>query len=201
MTDNFSFFTFSVFFGCSFEEFSDTVMNSKFHGGLIKNGKAHLIQHDDICLERYYNPEIGSVLEQFSWWSSELYSDIVFLSSNQGDGLLSGCYSFHDRLKCAYIRCSISTNNDPYPKNSFDYTKANGENRVVMALKEDRWTFIQQGHPLPFENIDYYNKRRMKDRINFEIIKEYLLKLGIDFYKIDSSVSNCSTFIRTEWGC
>ena len=69
-----------------------------------------------------------------------------------------------------------------------------------MAIKEDRWTFIQQGHPLPFENIDYYNKRRMKDRINFEIIKEYLLKLGIDFYKIDSSINECTTYIRTEWG-
>ena len=36
MTDNFSFFTFSVFFGCTFEEFSDAVMKSEFYKGLIE---------------------------------------------------------------------------------------------------------------------------------------------------------------------
>ena len=71
---------------------------------------------------------------------------------------------------------------------------------MVLALKEDRWTFFQQGEPLPFENLEYYNNKRIKDRMNFAIIKEYLLKMGIDFYKIDSSVSDCTTYIRTEWG-
>ena len=200
MTDNFSFFTFSVFFGCTFEEFSDAVMKSEFYKGLIENDKAYLIPHDDVCLDRYFEPEIGATLEQFTWWSSELYPNIVFLSSNQGDGLYSGCYNLRKRLKCTSMNCTVATKNCPYPKMSFDYTNADGEERVVMALKEDRWTFFQRGEPLPFENLDYYNNRRIKDKINFEIIKEYLLKLGIDFYKMDSSVNDSTTFVRTAWG-
>lgn len=42
MTDNFSFFTFSVFFGCTFEEFSDVVLKDDFWNGLVKNGKAYI---------------------------------------------------------------------------------------------------------------------------------------------------------------
>ena len=168
MTDNFSFFTFSVFFGCSFEEFSAAVLQS--YGDLLHKG------------------------------NSDLYPNIVFLSSNQGDGLLTGCYSIYDILKCKYINFSVANKHCPYPKMAFKYTNADEEERVVMALKEDRWTFFQKGEPLPFENMEYYNNRRIKDRINFDIIKEYMLKLGIDFYKMDSSISNCTTFIRTEWG-
>ncbi len=198
MTDNFSFFTFSVFFGCSFEEFSAAVLQS--YGDLLQKGKAYIKLHDDICLEKYFNPEIGCVLQQFTWWTSDLYPNIVFLSSNQGDGLLTGCYSIYDRLKCKYINFSVANKHCPYPKMAFKYTNADEEERIVMALKEDRWTFFQKGEPLPFENMEYYNNRRIKDRINFDIIKEYMLKLGIDFYKMDSSINNCTTFIRTEWG-
>lgn len=198
MTDNFSFFTFSVFFGCTFEEFSDVVMKDDFWNGLVKNGKAYIIPHDDVCLDRYFDPEIGATLEQFTWWSSELYPNIVFLSSNQCDGLDTGCYSLQETLGCSYIKCAVATKNDS--KMAFLYVNSDGEERVVMALKEDRWTFFQQGEPLPFENLDYYNNRRIKDKINFEIIKEYLLKLEIDFYKMDSSVNNSTTFDRTAWG-
>lgn len=40
MTDNFCFFTFSLFRGCSFSEFSNAVINSPFYGGLIHHKKA-----------------------------------------------------------------------------------------------------------------------------------------------------------------
>ncbi len=200
MTDNFSFFTFSIFIGCSFSEFSDAVLNGKIYGELIKKKKAHLKTHDNICIDKYYNPVMGSVLAQFSGWTSNLYPNMVFLSSNISDGLQTGCYSFRNILKCACVRCSISTNNDTSPMFFWEYIKPDGEERVIMALKEDRWTFFQQGEPLPFENQEYYNNRRIKDRMNFAIIKEYLLKMGIDFYKIDSAVSDCTTYIRTEWG-
>ena len=124
----------------------------------------------------------------------------MFLSSNRADGLQTGCYSFQKQLNCPYINISISTDKCLYPKNHFEYVSIDNKERVVLALKEDRWTFFQQGEPLPFETMDYYNNRRIKDRMNFAIIKEYLLKMGIDFYKIDSLVNDCTTYIRTDWG-
>ena len=132
-------------------------MNSNFYGELIKKGKAHLNLYDNLCIDKYYNPKMGSVLAQFSWWSSALYPNIVFLSSNISDGLQTGCCSFRNILECACVRCSISTDNEASPMFLWEYIKPDGEERVIMALKEDRWTFFQQGEPLPFENLEYYN--------------------------------------------
>ena len=200
MTDNFCFFTFSLFRGCSFSEFSNAVINSPFYGGLIHHKKAHLKTHDKLFIDNYLNPEIGCVLAKFSWWTSELYPNIVFLSSNCADGLQTGCYSFQNILKCSCIDYSVSTDQCYYQKNHFEHISSDGKERLVMALKEDRWTFYQEGEVLPFENPDYYNNRKIKDRMNFSVIKEYLFKIGIDFYRIDTNVCDCTTYIRTEWG-
>ena len=81
-----------------------------------------------------------------------------------------------------------------------DYIDKNGKERIVMALKEDKWTFFQMGTPLPFENLSLYENKRIKDRINFDVIKQYLLKLGIDFETMDSCVSKCSSFEKLKWG-
>jgi hypothetical protein len=51
--------------------------------------------------------------------------------------------------------------------------------RTVMACKdEEGWDFVQEGPVQPFENPDYYARRMKKDRLNREIITEYMEKLG-----------------------
>lgn len=48
-----------------------------------------------------------------------------------------------------------------------------------MACKdEEGWHFAQEGPVQPFENPDYYVRRFKKDRVNREIIMEYMKKLG-----------------------
>lgn len=202
MDSNFSYFSFSIFKGCTFEEFTDAVLNHDFFKALLDKDKASFIPQDKLDLRKYIDPETGATLEHFSWWASESYPNMVFLSSNQADGFYSGCYSLRSRLGCSYVNFTVSQEGDleSYNKNSFYYMGPDKKERVVYSLKEDRWTFYQEGDPLPFEDLSHYGKRRVKDRINFDIIKEYLLKIGIDFYKIDSQVTKCSSFIRAEWG-
>lgn len=47
------------------------------------------------------------------------------------------------------------------------------------------------------EDQSYY--KNIKKRLNNSIIKEYLLKLGIDLCLIDSKISKGFVFIRKEW--
>lgn len=64
-----------------------------------------------------------------------------------------------------------------------------GKERIVRALYDDtKWTFFEKGEMLSFESGEYYKKKKITDRMNNDIMKEYLLKLGIninneDFYK------------------
>lgn len=199
MDTNFSYFTFSIFRGCSFNDFTEAVKNNVFYGRLLNQQKAILEHASHNCIDKYKDPSMGRVLEQFSWWQSRLYPDFVFLSSNRVDGLQTGCYSIQKYLKCDCINWSISNGDIPYPKNHFEFIGADGKERVVIAIKEEKWSFYEDGTPLLFEDVEFYKARRVRDRLNIDIITMYLKRLGVEFHKIDSMVSNCMTFTRTEW--
>lgn len=192
MDNNFSFFTFSVFIGCSFQEFSEAIKKNAFYSELLEKKNAFLEPNYSLDLHEYINPERGFVLERFTWWTSMLYPNMVFLSSNLCDGLQTGCHYLQKELNCECINFSVSSSKGLYQKNHFGYISADGKERIVMAIKEEKWTFFQDGEPLPFENIELYKNKRIKDRINFAVINEYLMKLGIEFCQIDASIENCA---------
>lgn len=140
-------------------------------------------------------------MEDFVCWENESYPDIIFFASKQVDGLNSLCYMLRKKIQCAMLQCSLSNKASEHnPMYRFHYTNALGEERIIMAYKEDKWIFYQSGIPLSFENIELYRKHRIKDRLNNNIIKDYLLKLNIDISNIDKNVKKCVGFKRLEWG-
>lgn len=42
-----------------------------------------------------------------------------------------------------------------------------------------RWVFGQSGTPLPFEKLEPYQARKVRDRFTFDMLKEYLQHLGL----------------------
>jgi hypothetical protein len=52
--------------------------------------------------------------------------------------------------------------------------------RAISAMKDgDRWRFSVSGEPLPFEELDRYSARRVRDRFPHELLDRYLRELGI----------------------
>jgi hypothetical protein len=55
------------------------------------------------------------------------------------------------------------------------------EIRTVSCLNDGgRWKFFARGDPLPFEQPDYYLKRRIKDRLPLEVLRSYCLAVEAD---------------------
>jgi hypothetical protein len=60
--------------------------------------------------------------------------------------------------------------------------------RALAAANDGgRWVFEQSGEPFPFEQVEKYQERRVRDRFTFEMLKDYLHHLGLapfeeDFY-------------------
>jgi hypothetical protein len=60
--------------------------------------------------------------------------------------------------------------------------------RALAAANDGgRWVFEQSGEPFPFEQVEQYQARRVRDRFTFEMLKDYLRNLGLapfeeDFY-------------------
>jgi hypothetical protein len=53
---------------------------------------------------------------------------------------------------------------------------------IYVANDGYRWEFGQWGEPLSFENLEYYQRRKRKDRFTPEILDEYLRHCGIRFF-------------------
>jgi hypothetical protein len=52
--------------------------------------------------------------------------------------------------------------------------------RAISAMKDgDRWRFSASGVPLPFEELERYAARRIRDRFPHELLDRYLQELGI----------------------
>lgn len=62
--------------------------------------------------------------------------------------------------------------------------------RTVHAIKENKWVFFSDGKPLNFEETDHYQQKRIKDRINNEIIIGYLKSAGYDLTDLNFFRSN-----------
>jgi len=58
---------------------------------------------------------------------------------------------------------------------------------IYVANDGGRWVFGQSGEPFPFEKVEQYQARRLRDRFTFDMLEEYLRHLGLrpfeeDFY-------------------
>ena len=119
------------------------------------------------------------------WRPKSIESDFVAFISNMPDGwptLLNYYLKHYDR---DLIRVRLSDENKNYPVYQMEYLNKTWR-RVVQVLKDsDKWTFYQEGSPLMFEDVENYKKRKISDRLNEEIIQDYLKKNGIDISKTD----------------
>jgi hypothetical protein len=62
-------------------------------------------------------------------------------------------------------------------------------NNTVRALAAANdggpWVFHQSGEPFPFEKVERYQDRRVRDRFTFEMLKDYLRHLGLSPFEED----------------
>ena len=58
--------------------------------------------------------------------------------------------------------------------------------RVIYAANDGGpWEFGQFGEPLPFEETERYQARRVRDRFTMEMLRDYLQALGIRAFEAD----------------
>jgi hypothetical protein len=58
--------------------------------------------------------------------------------------------------------------------------------RTICAANDGgRWVFEQSGQPFPFEKLERYQERRVRDRFTFDMLKDYLHHLDLDPFEED----------------
>ncbi len=107
----------------------------------------------------------------------------TFVVGNAGAwGTLSNRIS--NQLKCELIHFDF--NNFEYKKRAgFQYTNyKKEEQRNVQSNYDQKWHFLAKGKILFFENISYYKKKNITNRMNSTILKEYFS--NISYFDVDS---------------
>jgi hypothetical protein len=121
----------------------------------------------------------GSHARRVMLFHPELTPGRTAFFANLEDGWQTMVYSLAKKLGCECLRLTSSTESDGYPQNSFSLIQSGVPIRTLMAGKDDRgWEFFEDGDPLPIEDPSHYQRRRIRDRLNRDIIVGYANKLG-----------------------
>ncbi|WP_309891522.1 hypothetical protein [Archangium sp.] len=67
-----------------------------------------------------------------------------------------------------------------------------------VAHDGGRWVFGQSGEPFPFERLEQYQARRVRDRFTFDMLEEYLHHLGLSPFEEDFYLPQGSSAWRVE---
>ena len=163
---------FSVFERANLEKIKSFLLENKQNNYNIFYGK--------LDIEKDIIPKQGGAHFPKVVFFKPKQTDIVVQYSNYFDGLnsLSNCLS--DNLKEPFYKFEFSNPETLDKKFSFGKYGAGEILRVVYAMQDPKWIFYEQGKILPFENTVNYEKKRIKDRLNKEIIIKYCSQLGFE---------------------
>lgn len=125
----------------------------------------------------------------------ETNSNFCAYIDNNWSGSNTNCISSAAQiLKSVYIEVSAWEHNFGKQPNAngwgggdFIYSNpATGQYRSVgLRYELTKWEFDQYGEPLPFEELEVYKTKPVKNRLTPEMIDRYAKQFGIDFFNED----------------
>jgi len=101
------------------------------------------------------------------------------------DGYASLLSMVSEKIPGVFFTFRVSRLDVLYPMNMMKAFERNEISRFLYAMKDPRWKFWESGRPLPFEETSLYKSRLLRDRLNPNVISEYLSWLN--FPSLDES--------------
>lgn len=164
---------------CPLEETLDCLSKLGWFGSegwtiLSKNVDANtnILKLLDLSVSTYNQPEYNII-----WEPRNPQGTTIFRTTSEGCHSSLFNHLANLDLECYLIRIC---NHKGYA--AYDFERRKGDRRSVRCIQyiqdSPRSEFYMEGEALPFENEDYYSRRLKKDRINADIILEYMNALG-----------------------
>ncbi len=122
---------------------------------------------------------------QIIFWEPVNAPGTTAMMSNSSGGNMHQVGAFSRNVPWASLFVQICSESEEHIVNFFNYynTAVAGRNGRTLSVGQEengRWGFWHGGPVQPFENPEYYKRRRIRDRLNRDVIAEYLNKLGWD---------------------
>jgi len=133
----------------------------------------------------YYDDKtnVHEMVKCLIWQPQSIDFDLVIFLSSMPDGWPTLLNKYFTINKKEIIGVGLSDIKVNFPSYFFEY-RNNNNHRIIQAIKDiNMWNFFESGLLTSFENELNYKKRKISDRLNNDIINDYLLKNGIDISK------------------
>lgn len=145
---------------------------------------AEVLQHLE---PRFFNPDRAILVELTNGWTA------FFDNHSRHFAPAAELFILCQRLKtqtCHFFHETEGTQDGSsvFAHNSFAPPSTVKE-RTVWLGKESRWEFRATGEPLPFENLEAYQSRRLRDRLPPALLLNYGKALGIPFWDLSTYTS------------
>jgi len=130
-------------------------------------------------MKNHFDPLTGLI------WEPRLddFKCVVSINSFQ-DGWVGFMEGLSDHFKFTLLHVSFAKLNSDYePYSKFIFHNASFT-RIIYAISDrGKWDFFQKGELQNFENQEYYSRKKIKNRLNSEILVNYLQNIGVDIMK------------------
>jgi hypothetical protein len=99
--------------------------------------------------------------------------------ANLDDGWATLGVVLSKELECCVWRFALDDGQSEYPLRKIDVVCSGQTRRVVQVLREDDgWKWFQKGEPLPGEDADAYERRRVSDRLTNDAVVKVATSSG-----------------------
>ena len=174
------------------------MVNRKFtliNGGIEDVHIAILDIFNDVTILKNYQAPVDIHLEEVIpggappvWncvlWQPKNAKGTVLFGNLQDGFSTTACILNHKyKLEMTRIVVDFDIENDE-PEygmfHSFHHFYADGRERLVRAMWDDRWDFYEEGEPMPFEQTERYTERLRRKRLTNDMVLDYAKALGWD---------------------
>ena len=171
-----------------------------FIAALEKEYKVQSIVEHKGILEDYYIQQYNAPRVQYILYApkSNPHTTVMFANIMDGYARLTQFVSKKYGLEYYNVRISDGTSQMAEAYHFHYYSPSRV--RHLLCYQDPQWEFYEEGEPLEFEDVELYKSRLKKNRLNREIILQYLKRLGWDimnenFWRTENVVYE---FVQTD---
>ena len=117
------------------------------------------------------------------WQPTNTKGTVLFGNLQDGFTSVTWILNRNYKFKLTWIAVDFDIKNDE-PEygmfHSFHHFYADGRERLVRAMWDDRWDFYEEGEPMPFEQTERYTERLRRKRLTNDMVLDYAKALGWD---------------------
>lgn len=170
-----SVFAFSVFW-CSPHELASYIVHQHARPDYPRELRIRQVSGSPDLSPQSYNPPFT----EYQLWIPEACPKVVGMYANYQDGGASLVHNIVRLFKVRAISLRVSGPKTEYPICEFILHDGSPATRLIRALKDSKWEFYAEGAVQPFEHLDRYTCRLVRQRFDLDLAMAYSSALGID---------------------